>query len=369
MAVSRIVNGRRPVNTFSTNRLEFYDLGSETPVNSDLVLENQNWHLCTFDFKRHEAIFVKIGVGSEIYDAPFLYEELFQHATEVMLVPLDEFLRLAGQIAEPKQVVHLFSIGRCGSTLAHHLFHNAEGVLGVSEPDSYIALAMARFELGDRFSIDLLRACTRFHFFAGAKMKDHTVVVKHHSQALFMAGRVRLASPSAKFIFMTRDGESWGNSVFQMAQSFGFPVEPDRAQLEMFWHIVSGGQEIGTVKNIIDIADESAQADRWIAVLWAIHMNEYLRLWGDGFKMLVIDYGQLNNERMATLQRMFSYCGLPTDHLERVLSAFDNDSQAGTKLAQNRKTSPFTEKNFQNFRDTVAKFKSLSSGKLVLPSL
>ena len=369
MATKQIINGRRPVNVFSTNRLEFYDLGPVTPVNSNVLLENQNWHLCTFDFKRREAIFVRISVGSKIYEAPFLHEELFQHASEVMLVPLDEFLQLASQIEEPNQIIHLFSIGRCGSTLAHHLFHNAEGVLGVSEPDTYIALTMARLELSDRFSIELLRACTRFHFLAGAKKQDHTIIVKHHSQALFMAGRVRLANPSAKFLFMTRDGESWGNSVFQMAQSFGFPVKQDRAQREMFWYIISGGQEIETVKNIIDITDESAQADRWIAVLWAIHMIEYMRLWNDGFKMLVINYGQLNDERLSTVQRMFSYCGLRVDHLERVLSVFDNDSQAGTKLAQNRKTSSFTEKNFQNFRDTIAQFKSLSSCKLVLPSL
>ena len=369
MATKQSVNGRGSVIGFSTNRLGFYDLGPELHVDSNVLLSEPDWHLCTFDFKKQEAIFAKVNGESGLYEAPFLYEALFQRAAEVMLVPFSEFFLLAEQIAEPKQIIHLLSIGRCGSTLAHHLFQNAEGVLSVSEPDTYIAITMARFELNDNDSTKLLEACSRFHFFAAAKKHEHTLVVKHHSQALFMAKRIRLANPSAKFLFMTRDGESWGNSVFQMTQNFGFPLEWDREQREMFWYAISGGQDPQTVKDFIDVSDDGAQGDRWIAVLWAIHMIEYLRLWDNGFKMLVINYRELNDERFSTVRRMFSFCGLPTDHLERVLTAFDNDSQAGTKLAQNRNTTPFTEKNFQNFRDMVAQFKTLPSPKLVLPSL
>ena len=369
MAVNRIVNSRRPVNEFSTNRLEYFELVPETTVGSNLVLNDPNWHLFTLDIKKREAIFVKINGRTRIYEAPFLHEALFQHAAEVMSIAFSEFLLLAEQIAEPQQVIHLLSIGRCGSTLAHHLFHSAEGVLSISEPDTYIGLTMARFELNDQDTTELLRACRRFHFLAGAKQQEHIMVVKHHSQALFLADRIRLENPSAKFLFMTRDGESWGNSVFQMAQSFGFSSQWDRSQREMFWYIVSGGQDPQTVNDFIDIGDDDAQGDRWIAVLWAIHMIEYLRLWDNGFKMLVINYRELNDERFSTVRRMFSFCGLPTDHLERVLTAFDNDSQAGTKLAQNRNTTPFTEINFQNFRDMVAQFKTLPSPKLVLPSL
>ena len=199
MAVNRIVNSRRPVIGFSTNRLEYYDLGPESSVGSSLVLNDPNWHLFTLDNKKREAIFVKISEKTRIYEAPFLYEALFQHAAEVMSVPFTEFLLLAEQIAEPQQIVHLLSIGRCGSTLAHHLFHSAEGVLSISEPDTYIALTMARFELNDHDITELLRACCRFHFFAGANKQEHTLVVKHHSQALFMANQIRLANPSAKF--------------------------------------------------------------------------------------------------------------------------------------------------------------------------
>ncbi|MEP6826852.1 MAG: hypothetical protein ABJA10_02125, partial [Aestuariivirga sp.] len=170
-------------------------------------------------------------------------------------------------------------------------------------------------------------------------------------------------------MFMYREGESWANSVCQMAQSFGFPVLQDRAAGEMLWHIVSGGQAMSTMRDFIDAENENPQGDRWIAALWAIHMIEYLRLWGRDFKFLAVDYHKLNSERLATVQRMFRHCGLSTVNLEQVLTAFDKDSQAGTSLAKNRKLAGFSETNYQNFRETLARFKSIKSPRMILPGL
>ena len=369
MAISRPVNDRRPVNEFSTNRLEFFDLGPETVVDSALLFSESNWHLCALDFKCRDAIFVNAKGGTHLYEAPFLYAELFLHADKVMLVPFAEFLLLAEQAPEPERIIHVLSIGRCGSTLAHHLFRNAPGVLSVSEPDTYIGLTMARFDLGEAESCELLKACSRFHFAAGARRGDHTLVVKHHSQALFQAERFRAAHPAAKFVFMYRDGESWANSVYRMTQSFGFPTVQDRNQREMFWYILSAGQPPESVGPIVSMADENVQADRWIAVLWAIHMIEYLRLWDSDFKMLAVNYRDLNTDRLPTVQRLFAFCGLATDHLENVVTAFNEDSQAGTKLARDNKTASFGPQNYQNFRDTLAKFDLINSGDINLPSL
>ena len=360
---------KRPVTSFSTNRAEYFELGSAKSFDTDRLLVDFDWHLFAFDFKNRDALFVRTTLGADVFDAPFLYQELYNRADEIVALPFDDFVRLSQQLTEPKTIVHLLSIGRCGSTLAHHLFRNARGVLSVSEPDTYIGLTMARADLNERDSIDLLKAAGRFHFVAGARAGDHTLVVKHHSQALFIAERLRAANPDAKFMFMYREGESWANSVCQMAQSFGLAVLQDRVAGETVWHIMSGAQAMGTMRDFIDAENENPQGDSWIAALWGIYMIEYLRLWGNKFKFLAIDYHRLNSERLGTVQRMFRYCGLLTDHLEQVLTAFDKDSQAGTLLAKDRKLVGFEEANYENFRGTLAKFKLIESSRMILPSL
>lgn len=369
MAKHQQINGKRPVTSFCTNRATYFDCGDAKQFDVSQLLVGTDWQLFAFDFERREALFVRVSPGADLFEAPFLHQELYSRACELVALPFDGFLALSKRLVEPQTTVHVLSIGRCGSTLAHHLFHNASGVLSVSEPDTYIGLTMMRNDLDEDESVALLKAANSFHFRSGAQRGDHTLVVKHHSQTLFIAERLRMASPNAKFMFMYREGESWANSVCQMAQSYGFPILQDRSAREKFWHIVSGGQDSKTVVDFIDPAHEEPEGDRWIAALWAVYLTEYLRLWADQFRMLAINYRDLNGDRMISVERVFKYCGLATNHLAQVLTAFDKDSQAGTSLAKDRKTAGFSETNYQNFRDTLAKFKTIESSGMLLPSL
>ena len=363
------VRDRKPVNLFCTNRVEYFDLGPAVEVSSRILLSEPGWDLYALDFENSLASFVKLNAGPEPYSAPFLYAELFERAVRLVLLPFDEFLVLAQDVGEPKHLVHLLSMGRCGSTIAHHLFNSVDGVLCLSEPDTYLGLAMARRELSDVKGIALLKACDRFHFLAGTHHGDHTLVIKHHSQSLFQAERLVAASPSAKFIFMYRDAESWGDSVFRMAQSFGHPPIQNRKERELLWYILSAGADPETMGDIIDIADDSAQSDRWIAVLWAIHAIEYSKLFAGGLKMHAINFADLKTSRAQTVRRLFEFCSLPTNELERALKVFDRDSQAGTNLARDRKTIGFSSVNYANFRDTLSKFESVNAPGVILPSL
>ena len=369
MAQHHLINGKRPVTTFCTDRSKYFDLGTKRVFDTSLLLSEPAWQLFAYDFENRNALFVKTTAGPDLFKAPFLHQELYNRAVELVTVPFADFIKLSMAAAEPNTIVHLLSIGRCGSTLAHHLFNNADGVLSVSEPDTYIGLTMARSTLDDSLSLDLLRAANRFHFKSGANRYFQTLIVKHHSQTMFMAERLRSANPRAKFIFMYREGESWANSVCQMAQSYEFPILQDRKAREMFWHIVSGGQDEQTMSSFIDPENEKPEGDRWIAVLWAVYMREYLRLWAHQFKMLAINYAELNAERLISVHKMFTYSGLSVDQLEQVMVAFDTDSQAGTSLAKEHKTEGFSKENYSNFRETLLKFKEIESPRMILPSL
>ena len=67
-------------------------------------------------------------------------------------------------------------------------------------------------------------------------------------------------------------------------------------------------------------------------------MEWYLAQVDRGIPVLAVRYADIVRYREEVLQSIFAYCELPVDRVEQGLSAFDRDSQAGTKLARENPT-------------------------------
>ena len=65
-------------------------------------------------------------------------------ATDVMTLPLDTLLAALADLPQPAKRIFLFSIGRCGTTLTHHILNAVPEVLALSEPRAFVTIAMAR---------------------------------------------------------------------------------------------------------------------------------------------------------------------------------------------------------------------------------
>jgi hypothetical protein len=360
------VEGRTPLGPDDRYSLAWFEKGEPKEVDAGLLLKEQGWHLFALDLTTREAVFAKVATTEKIFEAPFLNYALFNCATALLSMSLLEFVVLSCSVAKPRTLVHILNIGRCGSTLAHHLFNKVDGVVCLSEPGTYFPMAMSREELEDSEAIELLRACTRFHFLTGAFSADHTLVIKHHSQSLFQARRIHRADPDAKYIFMHRDAESWANSFYRMAQGFGMPLIQDVERKKFSWMMMSAVTDPSHLDGLIDLEDEDVQFESISAAAWVLQMSEHARLQQEGLRMLKLDYDDMNRNRAQTVQEMFSYCGLSVDHLEEILSAYGRDSQEGTPVGRAKVASDFSEDNLRRFRSVLKLFKEIPSGIFAL---
>lgn len=71
---------------------------------------------------------------------PFMYINQFKHASELIRMPIESFLKLADQVGDPKaKLVILSNTGRCGSTLLTQLFEELPHTVAISEPEVLMA--------------------------------------------------------------------------------------------------------------------------------------------------------------------------------------------------------------------------------------
>ncbi len=359
MATFYTVEGRTPLGLDDRYSLAWFEKCAGQDVDPGLLWKEPGWELFALDLNSRDAIFARTPDGTKIYQAPFLNHALYKSAVALLVMPFSQFIALADKVVRPRNLVHVLNIGRCGSTLAHHIFNKAEGVNCISEPETYFPLALSRFTVDDDEAVALIRASSRFHFLAGSLNGDHTLVVKHHSQSLFQARRIWQADPDAKYIFMFRDAEGWANSLFRMAQGFGMPLIQEPKRKEFSWFMMSAGTPVSYLDDLIDLKDKSVQFESIYAIAWALQMAEQERLQKVGLNMLRVSYEQLNANRLRTIQQLFSYCEIPQDHLEVILTAFESDSQEGTHVGRDRKTVSFTEENIRRFYDVLAMCKDV----------
>lgn len=140
-----------------------------------------------------------------------------KYAQRVWLVPLEHVRRFVDRRldedpAQAENILFVQSTGRCGSTLLSKVLDAIGGVHSLSEPDVYTQIwdtvLAGREALSGVNTHQLLHDVTvlyammlRFHS-AG----DGLVCLKLRSQCIEVAESMHKAIPSAKQIFMYRDG-------------------------------------------------------------------------------------------------------------------------------------------------------------------
>ena len=88
------------------------------PVDPATVLSPEHSLYC-LSHERREALFVETGTDVDLSRAAFFYQTQYDAARSLVAVPYDALQTLARQVrVDDRQLIMLFSIGRCGSTLA-----------------------------------------------------------------------------------------------------------------------------------------------------------------------------------------------------------------------------------------------------------
>jgi hypothetical protein len=321
------------------NRADF-ELGPGRDVSARMLIGQPGWSLYALDKAADRALFVELDPSVDLADSAFVYSDQHRLARRLLTVPLGALPELAELFPEPKEVIFIFNIGRCGSTLIANALNAVPGVWSLSEPDAYSTLIMQnaisaeRLGFSDAQTVSLIRACTRLLFRPPAGKGFDTFAVKLKSQSLFHADLFHQALPNSRFVFLYRHGVTWCNSFYQMIRKFGVPALLTGDDRMMIWSAATAASDPGLLHAHVDVTQTEVPTELALAPAWVVNMAEYRRQLRGGVPFLALRYDEINAERVPSLQRLFAHCGLPEIHVQQALKAFENDSQAGTKIAR-----------------------------------
>lgn len=334
MANVQTILARQPFDTIDFDAGTAFELGTPDDLPTHCLLEGTGWTLFSFDFKRAEAVFLDIGADSDLSAASFSYDLQYERAMRLMRLTFADFIELAKQIRSPSRLVHLFNIGHCGSTLLHHVFNRAGGVWCISEPLFTFDAAMRRGDASEEDIGDLLRAGLQFlRLYPGANDAD-VVVVKHFSQATLQIPVYAAADPSAKRLFLYREGKAWCNSVYHFVQRHGTMLDLDMEQGQFIWWILSGAKPQSLLDGVVDMAANRVGFDALAAVAWVLHLRDDVLEGCKDVEVVPLRYDELIAERGALIAQVFGQCGIDASNIPAALLAFDADSHAGSKTSR-----------------------------------
>ncbi len=95
---------------------------------------------------------------------PFFYHACFLEAKSKLVAPLDGFLELIDEQPWPElNIIFLWSVGRCGSTLLANLFTSFEGCVTISEPDDIFSTNLYRENASDFQNEKCLKISLKYH--------------------------------------------------------------------------------------------------------------------------------------------------------------------------------------------------------------
>ena len=314
-------------------------------VDARTALDNEPFTLYCLDPAGGRAVFVKTSPELNLDREPFYYVAQYRHAELLMTVSFADFHLLAGEQRDSfENLILIFSVGRCGSTLLSQAFSMLDSVQSLSEPDVFTNISGLRRPDGgnDEELTRLLQSSVRLTF-RPRRREATTLAIKFRSQTLGMAFLLHLVFPSAKALFLYRNAESWAQSY---VRAFGFPLPPAR----------------------MAEPDAPFLPAELLARHWASLIHRYEALSGS-LPMLGLRYETLLAEPTEALRAVFEYCGLPQTEVPKAEAAFARDSQRGTSLARDilirRNAAQLTPEHIEQIRGVLGSDPSIRNSDFV----
>ena len=322
--VLHIVDKVAPMEFFPAVPQNFV-LAEGESVPPQVVLDDPDVSLYCLDDENRQALFVRTRPGADLFGAPFYYLAQYQHAQQVIAVPYDTLHRLADELpGNDGNLILVYSVGRCGSTLISQAFKAVDGVLSYSEPDVYTQIAMLRNRNRRREDeyLRLIGSCTRI-----LRRDAATVAVKFRAGGIHLADLFHQLYPDAHNIFLHRHAERWLESMNAgFTQNMPGPeAEPTftrfvQAQAPLLKPFVRRHRRMPTLAESYTL--------NWLSV-----MDKFLTLRSDGVPFLTVRYEDLKAEPKQALLELLAYCDLRIENFDRAYGTFSADSQEGTVLS------------------------------------
>lgn len=305
-------------------------------VDARSLINNPTISLYCLDDDSQQAIFVSLPEAIDLSQVTFVYQSQFDNAEYLIAVPYAIFLQLADSIdVDDSQLICIHSVGRCGSTLMTQALNELDSTIALSEPDIFSNFVTIRHASQDE-QIPLLQASFKFMFRPIVTQNYTHYVLKFRNHCSDIMDVFFEAFPNAKHLFMYRNAIDWVSSLYRIIYNTGrshFQLPYDEAveQHQLYFNLPTE-----EVTPLFDSSQGAFSITLCRAVLWVQMMNRYAEFYERGLRPIVIRYEDLIEHRDDVLLKLFGVLSLPQDALRKAQSAFERDSQAGTKMARDK---------------------------------
>ena len=311
--------------------LSDFHLREQGQFPTNAILENRHMTLYSLDFEHKEAMFVETPADVDLSQAPFFFRTQYEQAERVWTISFETMAQLAKLVdLDGRRLVSIYSVGRCGSTLASQLFAQVPGVINISEPTVLSQLVVARnMQLApDADLIALLEASICLL----CKTPAETAwVIKGQSFVIELGDWMHQLFPQTRNLFLYRHGESWLRSGLR-----AFGRRPASSEEEE-WQMDRQRRDIlGPLVPLIAQYDLNRPLPHAgaLSLMWLRVMERYMAYCQIGIEMLAIRYERWRSAPHQTAEAMLDYCQCRPADMTAVYTALNRDSQADSYLSR-----------------------------------
>lgn len=326
------IQNKNRANANTVVNLQDFEYVEAEIIDPKIIIENLNISLYCLDPQNQRLIFVETPLDIDLSQAPFFYEAQYEYAERLFAVPFEDINQLVEEIKEPiEQLVLIYSVGRCGSTLLSKVFNQLDTVVSLSEPDIFSQIVGIRHSDGsnDNELAALLRNCIYLLCKPTLKRKHSCYILKFRSIVIELGDLLYQAFPQAKVIFLYRNAEAVVKSSIRAFVYLSSMLPTIQQNIEFYSRFIPLLKEYASY---IDFTD--SKATDLYTTMWLSTMQRYLSLYEQGIASCAIRYEDLVADPQQIVTSIFEHCDLPISEVSNVCKVFEKDSQSGSNLSQ-----------------------------------
>ena len=342
-------------------------------IELDFIIANGSVSLCCLDDDNRRAIFAELPPDIDPAPTSFFYQTQFENAVRLFAVDYEDFHKLSQSINMVcSRFLFIHNIGRCGSTLLHKAFGKVEQVVSLSEPDMLGQIRYLRTPDGGRDShlVSLIQSSVPWLFKVPNHRNAEVGVIKLRNQNIDDIDLICRAFPDAQHLFLYRSTEGWVGSLYGRRLRWNAPLEVELAEAHAWWESYHN-RPIHLVDYGLDHLPATISLIEQLTMWWLMMMDRHLRFFEQGFQMPALRYEELNSRRDEALKMLFHHIGLPHSAMVDALTAFKEDSQAGTRLArpdpQKGTSVEFSRSQVKQMESILQRHPDINSPEYVVP--
>lgn len=331
-----------------------------------------------YDRRLDAMLFLRIPEGVDLTRAVFLYHTMRLEATHLVAVPMRDFYRMAEKrVGHGHDIVWLYNVGRCGSTLLSHAISDATPSTGLSETAYHLQALRLRKHMTDAQRVRYMAAMT--HWYAdryGPQGGEGALVIKIPHPCMVMHELIDASVPQARPMFMYREATKVVKSQERVAGSI-------HGKSRWAFHVPVFHWFAAAVATILSIpfrgwfsaVDTALRGTRsttlvrkhgFIAALtlmWIVYVHTFMAM-RNRRDVPAVRYEDITPETFPGILEAMHLGPVNRVALQNVLG---RDSQAGTALSRKRKGIALTDDDVITVRSIVQDHTAIGAPDVVLP--